>query len=221
MKARATLAVPLLALLISSCGQSDAQRREAESTPNRTTVKFMQDDNKEHAASSLRETAVLGGGCFWCIEAVYEQFDGVADVESGYAGGHTDNPDYEDVCSGETGHAEVARITFDPAVISFSDILDIFWQAHDPTTLNRQGADVGTQYRSIILTTDERQDSLARASMEKAQPDFSSPIVTEIVALERFYPAELHHQDYYRRNSRAPYCQVVIAPKLRKLGLKP
>jgi peptide-methionine (S)-S-oxide reductase len=165
------------------------------------------------------EQAILGGGCFWCVEAVYERLDGVRSVESGYAGGHVAHPTYEQVCSGSTGHAEVARITFDPSVISFDDILDMFWQAHDPTTPNRQGADVGTQYRSIILTHDASQQERAVASRAKAQKLFSSPIVTEIRPLDTFYAAEAYHQDYYKNNASAPYCMFVIRPKLKKLNL--
>ena len=133
--------------------------------------------------------ATLGGGCFWCLEAVYENVKGVEDVVSGYAGGHTENPDYCSVCSGQTGHAEVIQITYDPDVVSYEDLLKIFWQIHDPTTLNRQGADVGTQYRSIILYRDEEQKRLAEASKAEAQIYFRDPIVTEIVPLEKFRPS--------------------------------
>ncbi len=165
------------------------------------------------------EQATLGGGCFWCVEAVYERLEGVRSVESGYAGGSVANPTYEQVCSGTTGHAEVARITYDPSVISFEDILEMFWKAHDPTTLNRQGADVGTQYRSIILTTDASQQERAVASRAMAQKFMAAPIVTEIQPLDTFYPAEAHHQDYYKNNASAPYCMFVIRPKLKKLNL--
>ena len=164
-----------------------------------------------------RASATLGGGCFWCVEAVYLRVSGVTAALSGYAGGHAENPSYELVCSGRTGHAEVVRIEFDPARISHEGILEVFWHAHDPTTPNRQGHDVGSQYRSIILTHDEQQLVAATASRDKAQHLFTSPIVTEIVPLERFYPAEPYHHDYFARNPRAPYCQVIIAPKLRKL----
>jgi peptide-methionine (S)-S-oxide reductase len=166
-----------------------------------------------------RETAVLGAGCFWCVEAVFERLPGVLDVEAGYAGGKTASPTYEEVCSGRSGHAEVARVTFDPTRITFEQLLETFWHAHDPTTLNRQGADVGTQYRSAIFYTDGVQKSVARKSLEDAQTRFRSPIVTEIVPLESFFPAESYHQDYYRQNQSAPYCQFVIRPKLEKLGL--
>lgn len=163
------------------------------------------------------ETATLGGGCFWCVEAVYEGRPGILSVTSGYAGGKTENPSYEDVCSGKTGHAEVVQIEFDPAKISYDQILGIFWDAHDPTTLNRQGADTGTQYRSIILTANDEQARIARESKKQAQEKFQSPLVTEIVPLEKFHPAEHYHQDFYRENPAHPYCTAIIRPKLEKL----
>jgi peptide-methionine (S)-S-oxide reductase len=166
------------------------------------------------------ETATLGGGCFWCMEAVYERLPGVISVTSGYAGGHTANPTYEQVCTGTTGHAEVTQITFDPAKISFARLLEVFWQAHDPTTLNRQGNDEGTQYRSVIFYHDEKQKLVAEKSKLAAQNDFSSPIVTEIVPFTKFYPAEDYHQGYYDDNTNAGYCRVVITPKLEKLEHK-
>jgi peptide-methionine (S)-S-oxide reductase len=161
--------------------------------------------------------ATLGGGCFWCVEAVYERMPGILSVTSGYAGGRTDNPTYEDICTGKTGHAEVVQIEYDPEKISYEKIIDLFWDAHDPTTLNRQGADVGTQYRSIILTGDDDEARIAKESKERAQANFKSPIVTEIVPLEKFYPAEDHHQDFYRENPMHPYNMAVIRPKLDKL----
>ena len=161
--------------------------------------------------------ATLGGGCFWCVEAVYERMPGILSVTSGYAGGQTDNPTYEDICTGKTGHAEVVQIEYDPEKISYEKIVDLFWDAHDPTTLNRQGADVGTQYRSIILTGDDDEARIAKESKEGAQAEFRSPIVTEIVPLEKFYPAEDHHQDFYRENPMHPYNMAVIRPKLDKL----
>ena len=163
------------------------------------------------------EIADFGGGCFWCIEAVFRRLPGVESVVSGYAGGHTKNPNYHAICTGTTGHAEVARIEFDPAKITFAQLLAVFWQAHDPTTLNRQGNDAGTQYRSIILYHNPEQQAIAEQSKKTAQAEFRNPIVTEIVPLKKFYPAEDHHQEYYEENSGAAYCQVVIAPKLRKL----
>ena len=163
------------------------------------------------------EIADLGGGCFWCMEAVFERLPGVKSVTSGFAGGHTVNPTYEQVCTGATGHAEVTQIEFDPAKISYEKLLDVFWQAHDPTTLNRQGADEGTQYRSVIFYHGEAQKLAAEKSKTAAQKNFKHPIVTEIVPFTKFYPAENYHQEYYDNHSSAPYCQVVIAPKLEKL----
>lgn len=166
------------------------------------------------------EIATLGGGCFWCMEAVYERLPGVISVTSGFAGGHTANPTYHQVCEGDTGHAEVTQIAFNPAKISYAKLLEVFWQAHDPTTLNRQGADTGTQYRSIILYSDEKQKLIAEKAKLAAQADFHSPIVTEIVPLTKFYKAEDYHQGYYDANTDAGYCQFVIAPKLAKLEHK-
>jgi peptide-methionine (S)-S-oxide reductase len=166
------------------------------------------------------EVATLGGGCFWCVEAVYERIDGVQSVVSGYAGGKNANPTYEEICTGTTGHAEVVQVQFNPEVISYEDILDLFWKAHDPTTLNRQGADVGTQYRSIILYDSEAQAQAAERSKAKAAAYFDDPIVTEIVSLGAFYEAEKYHQDYYDNNPYAGYCTFVIRPKLQKLGLE-
>jgi peptide-methionine (S)-S-oxide reductase len=165
-------------------------------------------------------TATFGAGCFWCTEAVLEQLDGVLDVRSGYMGGAVANPTYEDVCGGETGHAEVVQVHFDPKVISYDTLLDWFWKLHDPTTLNRQGNDVGTQYRSVIFVHSDEQRRAAEASRTRAQAAFNRPIVTEIAAAGPFYEAEGYHQDYYRGNKRQPYCQVLIAPKLDKLGLE-
>ena len=175
---------------------------------------------KSMTNTNQTEIADLGGGCFWCMEAVYLRLPGVLSVVSGYAGGHTDNPTYEDVCSETTGHAEVTEITFDPAKISYAKLMDVFRQAHDPTTLNRQGNDVGTSYRSIILYRSEKQKLIAEKSKLEAQENFRHPIVTEIVPLTKFYQAEDYHQEYYDNNSRQPYCQVVIAPKLEKLERK-
>jgi peptide-methionine (S)-S-oxide reductase len=166
------------------------------------------------------EKATLGGGCFWCVEAVYERLPGVLSVTSGYAGGQTENPTYEQIGTGKTGHAEVVQIEYDPAKVSYEKIIDLFWDAHDPTTLNRQGADVGTQYRSIILTEDAGQERMAKESMERAQADFRSPIVTEIVPLTKFYPAEDYHQDFYRQNPAHPYNIAVTRPKLKKFEAK-
>ncbi|MFW6214502.1 MAG: peptide-methionine (S)-S-oxide reductase MsrA [Alkalispirochaetaceae bacterium] len=168
---------------------------------------------------ATRQKATLGGGCFWCLEAIYKRIDGVEEVTSGYAGGAVKDPTYREVCTGQTGHAEVVEITYDPEKISYEQILDLFWEAHDPTTLNRQGADVGTQYRSAIFYHNPEQKEIALQSKEKAQEQFRDPIVTEITELETFYPAEDYHQDYFDLNPNAGYCRVIIAPKLQKLGL--
>lgn len=170
--------------------------------------------------SGQTEVATLGAGCYWCIEAVLEQLDGVKAVESGFMGGHVDNPSYEAVCRGTTGHAEVVKVTFDPAVLPYDELLDWFWRLHDPTTLNRQGADVGTQYRSAIFTHSDAQLDAAERSKDLAQPNFDDPIVTEITPASTFYPAPDYHQEYYVNNKRAGYCRAVIAPKLKKLGLE-
>lgn len=169
--------------------------------------------------SENTERATFGGGCFWCVEAVYERLDGVISVVSGYAGGSKEDPTYEEVSRGTTGHAEVVQIEYDPGEISYKELLDMFWDAHDPTTLNRQGADVGTQYRSIILYHDEDQKRQAEQSKARASKDFSKAIVTEIVPLEAFYTAEEYHQDFFDKNPYYGYCRIVIAPKLKKLGL--
>lgn len=166
---------------------------------------------------STTASIVLGGGCFWCVEALYERVEGVSAVVSGYAGGHTANPTYQQIGRGDTGHAEVVQIQYDPAVVSLDKLLEFFWVAHDPTTLNRQGADVGPQYRSIILPANEAEMAAANASLKAAQSGFTDPIVTEIKLLERFYKAEGYHQDYFNNNPDAPYCRYVIAPKLKKL----
>jgi len=165
-------------------------------------------------------TATFGAGCYWCTEAVLEQLDGVLDVKSGFMGGKTVHPSYEDVCSGTTGHAEVVQVSFDPKKISYDDLLEWFWKLHDPTTLNRQGNDEGTQYRSAIFYHSDEQKKAAEASRAKHAQDFGRPIVTEITAAGPFYEADEHHQDYYRGNKRQPYCQFVIRPKLEHLGLK-
>ena len=165
------------------------------------------------------ELATLGGGCFWCVEAVYQRVDGVLSVKPGYAGGHVDNPSYKDVCSGNTGHAEVAKIEFDPDQISYQQILNVFWQAHDPTTLNKQGADVGTQYRSVIFFHSEEQKALAENSKTEADQSeyWPNAIVTEITKINNYSDAEDNHDNYYQENPYQPYCQFVIKPKLDKL----
>ena len=174
-------------------------------------------DSKTAGESGELKQATLGAGCFWCVEAVFETLDGVESVVSGYMGGQTLNPTYESICTGLTGHAEVVQIHFKPEVITYEALLKRFWLAHDPTTLNRQGADVGTQYRSAIFTHSEEQAEVAEASMAEASNLFAEPIVTQIAPADTFYPAENYHQDFYRNNERHPYCQMVIRPKLKKL----
>jgi len=165
------------------------------------------------------ETSTLAGGCFWCLEAAFEQLRGVERVVSGYAGGAHPNPSYEAVCGGDTGHAEVVQVHFDPAVISYRDLLDVFFTIHDPTSLNRQGADVGSQYRSAIFWHTPEQEAAARAAIQALELSgvYDTPIVTEIMPLDRFYPAEGYHQAYFRRNPYQPYCMGVVAPKVAKV----
>jgi peptide-methionine (S)-S-oxide reductase len=167
--------------------------------------------------SDKREIATLAGGCFWCLDAAYRRIDRVTKVVAGYAGGHQPNPTYRQVCSGQTGHAEVVEVEFVPEEISFREILEIFWTVHDPTTLNRQGADVGTQYRSAIFYHDDNQKIAAEASREAVQLLWFNPVVTEIVPSLAFYPAEAEHQDYFAQNPTQGYCVAVINPKLKKL----
>ena len=163
------------------------------------------------------ETLTVGGGCFWCLEALFQRLAGVSQVTPGYAGGDTNNPTYREVCAGNTGHAEVIQITYDPDTISLNDLLEFFFHAHDPTTLNRQGNDVGTQYRSTIMPHSPEQSTLARTALEQAAGSFEEAIVTTIEPLETFYPAEAYHHDYYNQNQSVPYCAFVISPKLEKL----
>lgn len=178
----------------------------------------------EHAGASKVATpvatsvATLGGGCFWCIEAVFDGLQGVESVESGYSGGHRQNPTYEDICGGDTGHAEVIRVTFDPAMVAYRDILEVFFTIHDPTTLNAQGNDIGTQYRSVIFFHTPEQKATAEAVIRDLTEArvFSRPIVTEIAPAPKFYEAEQHHQEYFERNPRQPYCQYVVSPKVAK-----
>ncbi len=173
-------------------------------------------------SGTRNEVATLGAGCFWCVEAVLEQVEGVHGVTSGYMGGQLDNPSYQEVCNGTTGHAEVVQVTFDPDVLSYADLLEWFWRLHDPTTPNRQGNDVGTQYRSAIFYHSEEQRGTAEASKKSADESgaFSDPIVTEITPAAQYWTGEDYHQDYYRLNREQPYCRMVIAPKLGKLGLE-
>ena len=179
------------------------------------TLSSVSDKNNEQL-----ETAIIGGGCFWCTEAVFEKVDGVKEAISGYAGGKNPNPTYKEICTGLTGHAEVIKILFDPAKISFREILEIFGDAHDPTTLNRQGADVGTQYRSTIMYLNESQKQTAEKWKIQLNAKLQDPVVTEIVPAPKFYEAEKYHQDYYEKNPNQGYCNFVIRPKLKKLNLE-
>lgn len=163
--------------------------------------------------------AVFGNGCFWCTEAVLEQLDGVLDVTSGYCGGSVEQPTYQQVCTGQTGHAEVVQVTFDPARISFAQLCDWFFRSHDPTTKDRQGPDEGTQYRSVVFYQDEAQHQAVLAAIAQQQPNWPDPIVTEVVPAAPFWPAEAYHQDYFRNHPAQGYCRLLIAPKLKKLGL--
>ncbi|MGP0066738.1 MAG: peptide-methionine (S)-S-oxide reductase MsrA [Isosphaeraceae bacterium] len=174
---------------------------------------------KPAPAGGKEELATFGTGCFWCTEAVFQQLKGVSKVVSGYSGGQVPSPTYKQVCTGTTGHAEVIQVTFDPAVISYPELLEVFWRSHDPTTLNRQGNDVGTQYRSVIFTHNDRQKQLAELYKKKvdAAKVFSNPVVTEVAPFTAFYPAEDYHQNYYNENPQAGYCRVMIKPKVEKL----
>lgn len=199
----------LLLTFVTACGQKNSQNKTTQTT-NKMTNEV---NNKE------LDTALFGAGCFWCVEAMFQRLDGVEKVESGYAGGQAVNPTYKEVCTGTTGHAEVCRITFDPKKISYETLLSIFWQTHDPTTLNRQGNDVGTQYRSAIFYYNDTQKQLAEKYKKDldASGAFANPIVTEISAFTNYFPAEDYHNNYYNQNSDQSYCRFVIAPKVEKL----
>lgn len=194
----------LVLLIFNACKESKSEERK--------------EITMENNISDSLETAVFGSGCFWCTEAIFERVKGVKSVVSGYAGGNVENPTYEQVCNKNTGHAEVVKITYDPAVISYDELLEIFWKTHDPTTLNRQGNDVGPQYRSIILYKDEYQKERAEYYKQKLNESgaWNKPIVTEIVKLDKFYQAESYHQDYYEKNPDQGYCAFVIGPKVEK-----
>ena len=199
----------LVCCLMTALCVSCVPRQEEESVVNSETA-------REYPAQT--EVATFGAGCFWCVEAVFLELDGVVAVESGYSGGTVPNPTYEQICTGTTGHAEVCRIHYDPAKIGYGDLLEVFWKTHDPTTPNRQGNDVGTQYRSVIFYHDQKQNSLAEKYKRQldASGAFQDPIVTEIVPAAEFYEAEQYHRDYYRNNPQQGYCRVVIGPKLEK-----
>ncbi len=174
--------------------------------------------NNGHPTNSNQQVATLGGGCFWCVEAIYNDLQGVASAISGYAGGHTKNPTYQEVCGHHTGHTEVVQIKFDPNVLSYRDILDVFFSIHDPTTLNRQGNDVGDSYRSLILYHDAEQERIAKETIKALTEAraFADPIVTQVVPLTEFYPAEGYHQEYFKNNPNQPYCRFVVSPKVNK-----
>ncbi len=205
---------PLLALLaLAACGQTKPNAQKSMQTQEKTPI-VQTSVNKDGL-----ETATFGAGCFWCVEAVFQQLEGVKTVASGYTGGKIENPTYKQVSAGNSGHAEVIQLTYDPQVVTFAELLEVFWQTHDPTTLNRQGADVGTQYRSAIFYHTPEQQALAEKYKKEldAAGAFNSPIVTEIVPASKFYKAEDYHQNYYNLNSSQPYCSYVITPKLEKL----
>ncbi|MEE3195412.1 MAG: peptide-methionine (S)-S-oxide reductase MsrA [Candidatus Neomarinimicrobiota bacterium] len=174
-----------------------------------------------YGEKSMKEIqkATFGAGCFWCVEAVFERLDGVVDVIPGYSGGHKKNPTYREICTGRTGHAEVAQITFDTRIITFNALLNMFWKSHDPTTRNKQGNDIGTQYRSAIFYHNDEQKTIAKESKDKVDNSnvFLNPVVTEITKLDKFWPAEDYHNNYYNNNMNQPYCRVIIKPKLDKL----
>jgi peptide-methionine (S)-S-oxide reductase len=203
-----TIALPLIASALTACGGKDA--RAVELVTKEANMNTMNTEGMD--------TITLGAGCFWCVEAVFAELKGVQSVTSGYMGGHVKNPSYREVCNGTTGHAEVARLVYDPKVVSLDGILEVFWQTHDPTTLNRQGADVGTQYRSAIFYHNDEQRAIAEGYKKKLDESgaFRGPIVTEIVPASTFYAAEDYHQNYYALNGEQGYCQMVIRPKLDK-----
>lgn len=202
-----------VAVSLTSCGRSSTAKE-----PIFKDIEPLESTNMSEQSGVL-ETATFGAGCFWCVEAVFQRLEGVESVASGYSGGKVKNPTYREVTTGRTGHAEVIQLTYDPSVITFDELLEIFWQTHDPTTLNRQGADVGTQYRSAIFYHTEEQRAKAEFYKEKlnAEHVFPNPIVTEITEFEAFYVAEDYHQDYYNLNGSQPYCTFVIDPKVDKL----
>ena len=208
-------------IALGSCKSNDEQS-SIEAYDLKQDPQTMNNESKQTTKEMPKreEVAIIGGGCFWCTEAVFEMIDGVKSVVSGYAGGTSKNPTYKEICTGKSGHAEVIRIVYDPNVISFQKILSIFAECHDPTTLNRQGADVGTQYRSTIMYLSKVQKKSAIAWKKKLTEKYIDPVVTEIVEAPVFYPAEEYHQDYYKKNPNQGYCTFVIKPKLKKLNLE-
>lgn len=217
---RIVLGGAAVALTVIALGAILATQEGSMKTGTPTPQATPEDSAKTTDAANT-EQATFGAGCFWCVEAVFDRLPGVLNVESGYSGGKTPDPTYKQVCSGRTGHAEVVRITYDPSQVAYEQLLDLFWRMHDPTTLNRQGADVGSQYRSVVFYHNDAQREAAETMKRKLdQSDtFDDPIVTEISPAAEFYPAEDYHQDYFENNRNAPYCRIVIAPKLRKLDM--
>ena len=209
------LSFSFMTLLGSACNSATSNSASVKPATTSTTM-----DTQQPNTDNKLETIVLGGGCFWCVEAIYQDLKGVEKVVSGYAGGSVSNPTYREVCTGTTGHAEVLQISYDPAIISLQDILQIFFTVHDPTTLNRQGADVGTQYRSVIFYNSAEEKAIAEAAKTEAQEIWDDAIVTEIVPATTFYPAEQYHQNYYKDNPYQPYCNIVITPKVKKFRAK-
>ena len=197
-------------IVLLACTNTQSKKKNFSNEEKQKPIQIMDKNNLD--------TATFGGGCFWCVEAIYLQLNGVISVESGYSGGQRANPTYEQVCSGATGHAEVVQIIFDTTKISFDELLQVFWTVHDPTTLNRQGADVGTQYRSVVFYHNDRQKELTTSYIQKlnAENAFSNPVVTEVSPFTVFYKAEDYHQDYYNQNKSQPYCSLVIQPKVEK-----
>ncbi|MBK6938233.1 MAG: peptide-methionine (S)-S-oxide reductase MsrA [Chitinophagaceae bacterium] len=214
MKSLVFAAAYLFSAGLSSCAQKTPVTNQKKTDTMNDTL-----EKRNSPVPRLTETATFANGCFWCTEAIFEELDGVMNVESGYTGGLTENPTYEEVCTGETGYAECIRVTYDPAKISFDELLEVFWQTHDPTTLNRQGADIGTQYRSAIFYHNQEQKEIAKKykiELDKSGA-FDKPIVTEITAFSKFYPAENYHQQYFEKNeTKNGYCKIVIRPKLDK-----
>lgn len=207
----------LLSSLLS-CAQASPDEAKRSRAENRTTN--MNNTDNTVPAGVKTDTATFGTGCFWCTEAIFQQLKGVISATSGYSGGHVDNPTYKEVCEGTTGHAEVIQVVYDPQVISFEELLQAFWQSHDPTTLNRQGNDVGPQYRSVVFyhNQDQKEKTEKYKAELNASKAFNNPIVTEISPFTKFYKAENYHQDYYNNNGSQPYCTYVIRPKLEKFN---
>ena len=211
MKTIPSIFLTFSSIVLMSCGNTYTS---SNITSGMNTIETAMENN----TSGELDTAIFGAGCFWCVEAIFQQLEGVEKVASGYSGGARENPTYDQVCSGATGHAEVIKVIYDPAKISFVDLLEVFWGVHDPTTLNRQGADVGTQYRSVIFYTSENQKKFAEEYKSKLNSSgaFPQPVVTEISPLKSFYVAENYHQNYFNENGNQPYCSLVIKPKLDK-----